>query len=163
VTREGRRLVDPLVSVVREFARERAERSSLRILAPEMGLGHSTLHNFLSGADPHPRIWSKLREWYGHTITRSADNEPPKTDPLRRARERMRTLGPRALSASELVAVLLDGGLPGSGPGLDASAGLLREFSPSDAQALRRIMAAQLATVSLAQGLGAERAAVLLV
>jgi DNA repair protein RadC len=157
------RHVDPQLSAVREFARERAQRSSLRILASEIGIGHTTLNNFLDGAKPHPRIWRALREWYERENARGAvEREPVTTDQLRRARERMRTLGPRVLSAPELVAVVLDSIVPGTGPGLDASRNLLREFSPSDAQALRRIMAARLSTVSGARGLGDAKAAVLL-
>lgn len=49
---------------VRSAAREAAESSSLRILAPEIGIGHSTLHNFLNGAEPHPRVRRKLHDWY---------------------------------------------------------------------------------------------------
>jgi hypothetical protein len=49
---------------IRELARDRAELSSLRHLAPEIGLGHSTLHNFLNGAAPHPRVRRLLGLWY---------------------------------------------------------------------------------------------------
>jgi hypothetical protein len=55
---------DVPVEAVRELARERAERTSLRHLAPEIGLGHSTLHNFINGAAPHPRVRLLLAEWY---------------------------------------------------------------------------------------------------
>lgn len=92
----------------------------------------------------------------------AGNGEAPPADQLRRTRERIGTLGPRVLSAAELVAVLLAGIAPGTGPGLDESGNLLREFSPSDAQALRRIMAAQLATIAGTRGLGTAPAAVLL-
>lgn len=49
---------------IRELARDRAEQSSLRHLAPVIGLGHSTLHNFLNGAAPHPRVRRLLGLWY---------------------------------------------------------------------------------------------------
>ncbi|WP_329687759.1 hypothetical protein [Longimicrobium sp.] len=49
---------------MRELARDHAERTSLRLLAPEIGLGHSTLHNFLNGAAPHPRVRRLLGLWY---------------------------------------------------------------------------------------------------
>jgi hypothetical protein len=147
---------------VREYARERAELSSLRKVAPEIGLGHSTLHNFLKGANPHPRVWRALRTWYAEASTRDAgDGEPPKVDPLRGERERLRTLGPRALSSAELVALLLTG-LPGPAPGVEASQDLLHEFSASDAQALRRILAAPLAIVAAARGLRTTNQAELL-
>ena len=49
---------------VREYAAVAANRTSLRTLAPEIGLGHSTLHNFLGGAAPHPRVRTALCKWY---------------------------------------------------------------------------------------------------
>lgn len=52
------------IDAVRDLAREHAERSSLRQLAPEIGLGHSTLHNFPNGAAPHPRVRRLLGLWY---------------------------------------------------------------------------------------------------
>lgn len=154
---------DPHEAEVRDFAREQVELSSLRSVAPKIGIGHTTLDRFLKGSKPHPRIWRALRTWYEREIGRgTAVGKPARADQLRRTRERMRTFGPRALSASELVAVVLDGVDPGSGPGLDASRRLLQEFAPSDPQALRRIMAADLSTVSGMQGLGVTRTAVLL-
>jgi hypothetical protein len=35
----------------------------IRQLAPQIGVGHSTLHNFLIGATPHPRVWRLLRTY----------------------------------------------------------------------------------------------------
>lgn len=55
---------DVPIAAVRELARDHVERTSLRHLAPEMGLGHTTLHNFLNGAAPHPRVRRLLGEWY---------------------------------------------------------------------------------------------------
>jgi hypothetical protein len=55
---------DVPIDAVRELARDHAERTSLRLLAPEIGLGHSTLHNFLNGAAPHPRVRRLLGLWY---------------------------------------------------------------------------------------------------
>jgi hypothetical protein len=40
------------IEQVRAHAAQRVNKSSLRVLAPEIGLGHSTLHNFLDGAAP---------------------------------------------------------------------------------------------------------------
>ena len=56
--------LDVPIAAVRDLAREHAERSSLRLLAPEIGLGHTTLHNFLGGAAPHPRVRRLLGLWY---------------------------------------------------------------------------------------------------
>jgi hypothetical protein len=55
---------DVPIEPVREFARDRAEQSSIRTLAADIGLGHSTVHNFLGGAAPHPRVRRQLVEWY---------------------------------------------------------------------------------------------------
>jgi transcriptional regulator with XRE-family HTH domain len=52
------------IEVVRAYARERSERTSLREVAGEIGVGASTLHNFLRGSTPHPRIRLKLAAWY---------------------------------------------------------------------------------------------------
>jgi hypothetical protein len=49
---------------VRAAARDAAEKSSLRTVAPEIGVGHSTLHNFLNGANPHPRVRRILYTWF---------------------------------------------------------------------------------------------------
>jgi hypothetical protein len=54
---------------VRAYVRERAETTSIRIVAGYIGLGHSTVHNFLSGATPHPRVRRTLVEWYRTQIS----------------------------------------------------------------------------------------------
>jgi hypothetical protein len=58
------------LDVVRDMARDRAERSSIRQVAGEMGMGSSTLHNFLRGTEPHPRVRRVLAEWYSREISR---------------------------------------------------------------------------------------------
>lgn len=55
---------DVPIDPVREYARDRAEQTSIRHLAADIGLGHSTVHNFLNGAAPHPRVRRRLVEWY---------------------------------------------------------------------------------------------------
>jgi hypothetical protein len=60
----ARDLTPDQLEQIREAARDAAERSSLRQLAPQIGLGHSTLHNFLNGAQPHPRVRGILYRWY---------------------------------------------------------------------------------------------------
>jgi hypothetical protein len=65
---------DVPIDEVRELARDHAERTSLRQLAPEIGLGHSTLHNFLSGAAPHPRVRRLLGLWYLRVTGGSAED-----------------------------------------------------------------------------------------
>lgn len=52
------------VETLRDWYRELVELSSLRQVAPLCGVGHSTLHNFLSGASPHPRVKRLLAIYY---------------------------------------------------------------------------------------------------
>lgn len=62
-----------LIETIRAAAAEETERTSLRALAPRIGVGHSTLHNFLNGANPHPRLRRLLYDWYaGGTAAESA-------------------------------------------------------------------------------------------
>jgi hypothetical protein len=58
------------LDVVREMARDRTERTSIRQVASEMTIGASTLHNFLRGAEPHPRVRRVLAEWYSRETTK---------------------------------------------------------------------------------------------
>jgi DNA repair protein RadC len=82
-----------------------------------------------------------------------------------RPRERLRTLGPRALSPRELLALLIETGLPATAgrPGrsaLDVAGDLLLRFSPGgEAQSLRRIMTAPLAALCEVPGIGPAKAA----
>jgi hypothetical protein len=50
---------------IRELALERAETSSLQIVADAIGMNKSTLQNFVKGSIPHPRIRRLLQTWYG--------------------------------------------------------------------------------------------------
>src|SRR5690349_12124600 len=53
------------VETLREFARDRAELSSVRQVAAEVGLGRTTLHNFIyENTTPHPRVRRLLALWY---------------------------------------------------------------------------------------------------
>lgn len=61
---EKSELVRQEIEAVRACARDRAERTSVRIVAGEIGLGHSTVHTFLHGASPHPRARRALVHWY---------------------------------------------------------------------------------------------------
>ena len=54
------------VQQIRSAAREAVELSSLRTVAPAIGIGHSTLHNFLCGANPNPRVRRILYDWFVH-------------------------------------------------------------------------------------------------
>lgn len=72
---------DVPIEAVRELARDHAERSSLRHLAPEIGLGHSTLHNFLNGAAPHPRVRRLLGTWYLRVTGGTAEEEGDPVQP----------------------------------------------------------------------------------
>jgi hypothetical protein len=53
------------VETLREFARDRAELTSVRQVAAEAGLGRTTLRNFLTReTTPHPRVRRLLALWY---------------------------------------------------------------------------------------------------
>lgn len=53
------------IDTLREFARDAAERSSLRHVAAEVGVGRTTLQNFIqAGTSPHPRVKRLLGLWY---------------------------------------------------------------------------------------------------
>lgn len=72
---------DVPIEAVRELARDHAERTSLRHLAPEIGLGHTTLHNFLNGAAPHPRVRRLLGAWYLRVTGGAAEAESESVQP----------------------------------------------------------------------------------
>lgn len=61
------------IETVRELARGRSEQRSLRYVAEQIGVGLSTLHNFLRGSMPHPRIRYKLAEWYVGEVRRDGE------------------------------------------------------------------------------------------
>jgi hypothetical protein len=61
---DARRRTPPALDLIREHAQARADALSVRRLAAEIGMGASTLQNFLAGSLPHKRIASRLEEWY---------------------------------------------------------------------------------------------------
>jgi hypothetical protein len=52
------------IEAIREYVTDKAERSSVRVTADAIDVRHSTLHNFIQGAMPHPRIRRLMVEWY---------------------------------------------------------------------------------------------------
>lgn len=66
------------VQVLRDFARDRSELQSLRAVAPTIPLTHTTLHNFLKGAAPHPRVRRLITLWYlrEHGVEGAAEEGP---------------------------------------------------------------------------------------
>jgi DNA repair protein RadC len=85
-----------------------------------------------------------------------------------RPRERLETLGPRALSPRELLALLIETGRP-AGQGyearsaLDLAGDLLSHFSPGRGTAsLRRLMTASIAEICRVRGIGPAKAAKIL-
>ena len=82
-----------------------------------------------------------------------------------RPRERLRTLGARSLSPRELLALLIETGIPASDgrparSALDVAGDLLAWFSPHEgAQSLRRIMTAPFAALCEVPGIGPAKAA----
>jgi hypothetical protein len=108
---------DVPIEAVRELARDHAERSSLRHLAPEIGLGHSTLHNFLNGAAPHPRVRRLLGLWYLR-MTGGAAADDESVQPYASALEMLLAGVPddsRARAASDVLDVLERGHAAGGG------------------------------------------------
>lgn len=96
-----------VVEAIRTAARAEAERTSLRVLAPQIGIGHSTLHNFLSGANPHPRVRRLLFDWYtGHQRTTASEFDRLFEGLAEDVRERV-----RIATARELVRGYRDSGL----------------------------------------------------
>ena len=99
---------------------------------------------------PNPRFAQyTIKEWPAHD----------------RPRERLRTLGARSLSPRELLALLIETGMPAADgrparSALDVAGDLLRWFSPNEgAQSLRRIMTAPFSALCEVPGIGPAKAA----
>lgn len=81
-----------------------------------------------------------------------------------RPRERLEALGPRALSSRELLAILIETGMPASGmraarSALDLAGDLLRHFAESDDRdSLRRLTTAPIAELCRVDGIGPAKA-----
>ncbi|WP_420125279.1 hypothetical protein [Longimicrobium sp.] len=68
---EGRDYRTVPVEVIRRFAQDETELTSIRHVAGEVGLGRTTLHKFVAGETvPHPRVRRLLALWY---LRRNAD------------------------------------------------------------------------------------------
>jgi hypothetical protein len=68
------------VETLRAFARDRAELSSVRQVAAEVGLGRTTLHNFISeDTTPHPRVRRLLALWYLGEKAKAENTPSPQT------------------------------------------------------------------------------------
>lgn len=66
------------IDTLREFARDRAEMSSVRQVASDVGLGRTTLHNFISeDTTPHPRVRRLLALWYLREQQKEANPATP--------------------------------------------------------------------------------------
>jgi hypothetical protein len=66
---EGRELPYPDIDirVVRRYANGRANTSSVRAIAAEIGVGHTSFDKFLAGSEPFAKNRKLLCEWYLHT------------------------------------------------------------------------------------------------
>jgi transcriptional regulator with XRE-family HTH domain len=63
------------LDTLRELARERSERTSLRQVAAAAGVGRTTLQKFIQGeTSPHPRVKRALARWYHQETERSAED-----------------------------------------------------------------------------------------
>lgn len=66
------------LEVLREFARDESERTSLRQVAIMLGLGRTTLQNFIAGeTTPHPRVRRKIALWYLESASGASGSAPP--------------------------------------------------------------------------------------
>ncbi|MBW3572370.1 MAG: hypothetical protein KY467_14810 [Gemmatimonadetes bacterium] len=62
------------LEVLRDFVRSQTELSSIRQVAAEVGLGRTTLHNFVTGETrPHPRVRRLLALWYLQKLEQAPD------------------------------------------------------------------------------------------
>lgn len=62
------------LATLREYARDRAEQSSLRQVASDVGVGRGTLQNFIRGeTSPHPRVKRLVALWYLRERVRDAE------------------------------------------------------------------------------------------
>lgn len=80
-----------------------------------------------------------------------------------RPRERLEALGPRALSPRELLAILIETGVPGAGgrpprSALDLAGELLHHFSAAGGASLRRMLAGSIGELCGVQGIGRAKA-----
>lgn len=77
------------IAAVRRYANARASESSIRRIAGQVGMGHTSVGKFLRGSEPYPRNRILLCEWYLRelpvhpvreplTVTR----QPPPDDPV---------------------------------------------------------------------------------
>lgn len=63
---EGRELPYPDmdIRVVRRHANARANSTSVRAIAAQIGVGHTSLDKFLAGSEPYAKNRKLLCEWY---------------------------------------------------------------------------------------------------
>ena len=80
--RPAPRITAEQVEDIRQAVSEALEQSSLRAVAVEIGLGHSTLHNFASGANPHPRVRRLLHDWHTRRTAAPRAIDPARLDAI---------------------------------------------------------------------------------
>ncbi len=81
---------------VRDEVRVRVARTSLRVVAADIGVSRGAVHGLLRGSSPHGRTWKKLRAWY-------ATLHPNHEAAQAAARRRAKAL--RQVEADDLLAV----------------------------------------------------------
>jgi predicted transcriptional regulator len=52
------------VDALRAYVRERSASTSIRAVAQQIGVGHSTLYKFIGGSTPRARVRARLLAWY---------------------------------------------------------------------------------------------------
>ena len=68
------------IDEVREYVQARTERSSVRAMAAEIGMRHTTLAKFLEGSAPYPKNRILIVEWYlrqGQALSASGRMDVP--------------------------------------------------------------------------------------
>ncbi len=73
---EGRDYRTVPVEMIRRFAQDETELTSIRDVAAEVGLGRTTLHKFVAGETmPHARVRRLLALWYLRRHGQAAEDE----------------------------------------------------------------------------------------
>lgn len=60
------------VATLRQAAKRRADQTSIRSTATEIGMSYTGLRGFLNGGKPHPETLRRLVAWYARHRDRSA-------------------------------------------------------------------------------------------
>lgn len=95
------------IDAVRDYANQLADQTSVRRVAKQIGLRHTTLEKFLGGAQPYAKTRGPICEWYlRETALPPAEPEP--AAPVAGGRDReVAEASPRALAPDDHLDALL--------------------------------------------------------